>query len=88
MFGALARRAGMGRHLRGEGMGGVDHNIDLFRAQISDKSVHAAEAADAARNGNGQGILGAPGQRQDGAQVVAPGQSARQLAGLCRATKN
>ena len=32
-FGSLAGRAGMGRHLRGEGMGGVDNSVDFFLAQ-------------------------------------------------------
>lgn len=44
---------GVGAHLRGEGVGGVDQVSDVFGAQVGDEALDAAEATDAL----GQGLL-------------------------------
>ena len=46
-------------HLRGEGMGGVDHMRDLVVSQIGDQAMYAAKAADPLGQGLRHGVGGA-----------------------------
>ena len=83
---------GIGRDLVGEGMRGVDDQPDLFLSQIINQPLDTSEAADPCRQGQGFGVDGAPGQRDDRLDILAqrrsPGQSLSQSARLGRATQN
>lgn len=57
---------GVAAHLRGEGVGGVDHMGDAFGLQVVRKSFGAAEAAGAGGQGLGHGRVGASGVGKDG----------------------
>ena len=62
--GARAGDDGVGGDARGVGMGGVDHRLDRLLLDVSRKTVGAAEAADARRDGLRPGRGGASGERQ------------------------
>lgn len=81
-------RGGIGRHARGEGMGGVDQEGDVMFTQPAGEAVRAAKAAAAGCNRLGKGFLGASGQREDGGKVVAPGDKTGELACLAAAAQN
>ena len=80
--GRLARGAGVGGNLPGERVGGVDHEVDGHIAEISRKSVDAAEAAGAHRHGLRRGIERAAGQRQRDGKIGSIGKTACQVARL------
>ena len=55
---------GVSAHLRRERVGGVDDAIDPFGAQIAGKTLDAAKAADAPRNGRRRRVFGTAGVGQ------------------------
>ena len=61
---------------------------NLFVAQERRQPLGAAEAADAARDRRGRGILRASGEREQALNVSAVGERAGQFAGLRRAAEN
>lgn len=85
--GLTACGAGIGGNLPGEGMCGVDQEIDRLRAEIIDEARHAAEAAAAHRHGLRGGIDRAAGKRERHGEVVAFRQARGQFAGLSRSAQ-
>ena len=79
---------GIGRHLGGIGMRGIDHGVDLLVAQPSRKPFDAAEAADAGGQRLRSGIGGSAGQRQGGVEARVAGQQLRQRRGFGGAAEN
>lgn len=84
--GLLGSLDGVAAHLRREWVRGVHEMGDVVLLQVSHQPRHAAEAADAYRDGLRLGLAHAPGIRQD---RVLPsfGETAGQCAGLRGAPK-
>lgn len=85
--GLKACGAGIGGNLMGEGMRGVDQEIDRLSAEIVDKAGNAAEAAAAHRHGLRGGIDRAAGKRERHGEIVACYQARRKLAGFGRSAQ-
>ena len=69
-------------------MGRVDEQRDAFLSQIINESIHAAETADARRQGQRLRVGSAPGQRNHRVEIGAIRQTFRQSAGFGRAAQN
>jgi len=78
--GLAAGRDGMGGHLVGVGMRGIDDGLDLVVAQEAGEALDAAKAAAAGRNRLWPRLGRAAGERQDRREPRV----ARDLAGQCR----
>ncbi len=86
---ALSGRLGsIGGDAGREGMGGIDHQIDLFIADIAGKPLCATETAAAHRNGLRRRIGSPAGKRQDSVEISARGKGCRQRAGLGRTAED
>lgn len=85
--GLTACGAGIGGNLPGEGMRGVDQEIDRLRAEIIDEAGHAAEAAAAHGHGLRGGIDRAAGERQRHGEIVAVRQARGKFAGFGRSAQ-
>ncbi len=79
--------AGIGGNLPGEGMRGVDQEIDRLRAEIIDEARHTAEAAAAHRHGLRGGVDRAAGQRKRDGKIVAFRQARGEFAGFGRSAQ-
>ncbi len=78
---------GVTAHLRGEGMGRVDHAGDMVLRDKRQQSGHAAKATYA----GGQGLRHGGGRASGIAEqriIATVGQRAREVGRLCRAAKN
>ena len=83
-----AGSAGMGRHLAGKRMGGINHCGDVVLDEIIAKPGNAAKTAAAPGEGRKDRALRAPGQRQHRHDGAAPGQGLAELTGLRSAAEN
>lgn len=83
-----SRLRGIGGNAGREGMGGIDHQIDLFIDDIADKPLCATETAAAHRNGLRRRIGGSSGKRQNNVEISARGKRRRQRSGLGRAAED
>ena len=83
-----SRLRGIGGDAGREGMGGIDHQIDLFIDDIAGKSLCAPETAAAHRNGLRRRIGGSSGKRQNNIEITARGKRPRQRSGLGRAAED
>ena len=84
------RRAGLrrvARHLRGEGMGRVDHRVDPLGLEKSAQPPDAAEAAAAHGDRRRRRRARAPGERQDRRDVGPPGERGGERARFGRAAE-
>ncbi len=86
--GRVARRARIGGNPFGEGMRGVDQEIDRMRFKIGGKPLGAAETAGPRWHGLRRGIERAAGERQRNGEIVAFGKPAGQIARFRRAAQN
>lgn len=84
--GLRASLDGVAAHLRGKGVGGVDHMRDALLAQIVGQSLRSAEAAHAGRQRLGDRLRRASGIRKDRRHARAR-QRLRQLGGFGGAPK-
>ena len=82
------RRNRVFRHSRGEGMGGVDHQIDSLGGQMGGQAGRPAETAQPHRYRLGHRRLGAAGQGHGHRQIAARRQGTGQLARLGGAAEN
>ena len=73
---AAAGGNGVSRHLRGEWMGRIDHDIDLLIRQIRFQPLDAAKPADPERDRRQHRVPRPPGKRQHRLNVFAPSQIA------------
>lgn len=78
---------GIGAHLRGKGMRGVDDCRNVFAAQIGHKTIHTAKATDTCGQRLCDGRQGAPGIGEHRV-VAAVGQGPRQARGFACAAQN
>ena len=78
----------MGRHLSGEGVGGIDDDVDFLIRQIGFEPRDTAEPAAAERDRRLYRVLGAAGQRQDRVEIGPAHDVARQSARLGGAAQN
>ena len=72
----------------GEGMGGVDHRADVFRAQEIRETRRAAEAADPLRDRGLRRMGGRAGERQERVDGGLAGEAAGEGARFRRAAEN
>lgn len=79
---------GVLRDLPGKGMGRIDQHVDGMLAEIGCQPLRTAEAARPGRGRQGQGIAGAPGERQGERDVAARRKLFGQLARFGRARQN
>ncbi len=79
------RLGGLAGHGSGEGVGGIDQNVNGVRLQVTNQALDAAEAAGAHRAGIGQWLRGAAGERRHHRHTRLGGQQRGQLAGLAGA---
>lgn len=78
----------IGRDAGSERMGRVDHQINRFVLEITDKPLRAAEAAAAHRDRLRGRIGSSASQRQNHIEIGARGERRRQRAGLRRAAQD
>ncbi len=78
--GQTAGLGGVLRDLPGEGVGGVDEDVDAFGFEPAGEARRAAEAADAERGRLRAGVAGAAGQREGDAQAAAIGEAGGEVA--------
>lgn len=86
--GHTAGRAGIGGNLFGEGMRGVDQEIDRMRYKVGGKPFRAAETAGADRHGLRCRIERAAGQRQRDGEIGTFAKPTGQVARFGRAAEN
>lgn len=83
-----SRLRGIGGDARREGMGCVDHQINLFIAKIASKALRSAETAAAHRNGLRGWVGSSARKRQDDVQIGAGSKGCRQSSGLRRTAED
>ncbi len=86
--GHTAGRAGIGGNPFGEGMRGIDQEIDRMRFKVGGKPLGAAEAAGSHRHGLRDGIERAAGERQRDGETGFFAKASGQIARFRRAAQN